>query len=198
MNVSRWLLQSFIFASSISAGLLLAELAQPRPEEAPNPTYLKASGTPALESSIRQPSIPSLSTVEPSVTASPAATPISPIATAAPVLNVPLASVPQTRIVSGMELTLIVTPGSAGLNDIELFFFDVDGDWASVTRVEFRILLQGSPAPALAVAVEPLHPGHAYLSSAAMRHAGIWQADVRLEGTDVSGVMGGSFQFLLP
>jgi len=42
----------------------------------------------------------------------------------------------------------------------------------------------------------PLHPGHAYVADVDLRHAGIWQVDVRLDGEEEPGVSV-TFQFYL-
>ena len=196
-----WALRTFVLTGAVGLGLLLADWSRPAAMNAPAaasfPAHLQVAAPATTEPTARPAATTPFPTEGPDATPAQAPSLAPPIATAAPVLSVPLANVPQTLRVKGMELTLIVAPGVAGPNDLDLFFFDAAGAWASVTAVEFRVQLLGSPSPPMVFSVDPLHPGHAFVADSPLRHAGVWRVEVRLDSTEVPGIIAG-FEFLLP
>jgi len=80
-----------------------------------------------------------------------------------------------------MQVTLTVSPGRAGINEINLYFFDAEGTWLTVDKVELRLKYLDHGDTTIAKVVPPLHPGHAFITSDAVRHAGRWQIEVAFQ-----------------
>jgi len=130
VSASLWALRTAIFALSVGAGLALANWApgaMSNPVAASLPRHA-SSAAPAPSPPIATPTLtPGFAASASPATPTTGGSPLPTTATAVPVLAVPLATVPQTLHRQGMDLTLIVSPGLAGSNNVELFFFDAAG-----------------------------------------------------------------------
>jgi hypothetical protein len=84
-----------------------------------------------------------------------------------------------------MQVMLTVSPGTAGINEINLYFFDAAGAWLTVETIEVRLKYLDHGELTISKVVPPLHPGHAFTTSDAIRHAGRWQIDVAFKHADL-------------
>ena len=200
MGGPRWPMLTILFSLSIGAGLVLAVLAQAGAPDQPVPPtsfpQVIAPTRPLPTPTRGDVPTPQLAIVTPAATPTLAPSPSTPSAEAS-YPAAALASVPQTQRVGGMELTLVISPGIAGYNDISIFFFDPGGARASVETLEFRIQFLEFAAEEVVARTTPLHPGHAYIAGEQLRHSGLWQIEVELNGPQAGGIVA-SFQLLVP
>jgi hypothetical protein len=77
---------------------------------------------------------------------------------------------------------LLVSPGRAGYNEINLYFFDPAGVWITVQAVEIRVTFLDVKSTTAVETVSPLHPGHAFISGDYLRHSGRWQVSAEFTG----------------
>jgi hypothetical protein len=96
-----------------------------------------------------------------------------------------------------MEVTLIVSPGRAGYNEVNFYFFDAEGAWILVESAEVRFTFLDFNAGSQSLVAAPLHPGHVLIQGSQMRHAGQWRIDARFTGPQTEG-RSVSFQVLIP
>lgn len=96
-----------------------------------------------------------------------------------------------------MDVTFFVTPGRAGYNEVNLYFFDTGGVWTTVESTEVRFTFLDFDVGSSTEQTTPLHPGHVLVQGAHLRHAGRWRIDAGFRGPQ--GEVGSvSFQVLVP
>jgi hypothetical protein len=138
---------------------------------------------------------PSLSPELPSPTpAPPAATP-APTRAARP--PAPLAAVPQTKRAGPMDVTLVVIPGRAGYNEVNLYFFDANDLWTGVESVGVRLVYVDFGGVTFSERAAPLHPGHVVVGGSQMQHSGHWRIEGEFSGPGLSGLTV-AFDVLIP
>jgi hypothetical protein len=96
-----------------------------------------------------------------------------------------------------MDVTLIVSPGRAGYNEVNLYYFDSAGLWASVDSVEVRFTYLDFSSGTVVERTPPLHAGHVLLQGAQLRHPGRWRIEALFTGPQVQDALV-SFQVLVP
>jgi hypothetical protein len=89
-----------------------------------------------------------------------------------------------------MDVTLDVSPGRAGDNEISLYFFDSAGAWQSVQSVEVRLTFLDFTAGSIVEQAILLHPGHAFITGNHLRHAGRWQVDAAFKRSGLDDAVG--------
>jgi len=118
-------------------------------------------------------------TTAPQPSASPAP---EPTATTLPSQPAPSRDLSLTQQAGKLQVTLLVSPGRAGYNEISLYFFDPAGVWITVESVEIRITFLDVKSGTAVETVSPLHPGHAFIAGDYLRHGGRWQIEAAFKG----------------
>jgi len=83
-------------------------------------------------------------------------------------------------------LTLAVSPGLAGYNEVSLYFQDATGGDGGVSRVSLRLTYLDAAARPLQVEATIGHPGHAFIIGEHLRHAGRWRIEAVLQRAGIS------------
>jgi hypothetical protein len=77
-----------------------------------------------------------------------------------------------------LSFFLTIDPPRAGESEVNIFFFDMDGDDRSVTKLLARVTFLDFKVPPLEIELEEAHPGHAFFNGAYFRHPGRWRIEV--------------------
>jgi len=88
----------------------------------------------------------------------------------------------QARQLDDLLLTLAVSPGLAGYNEVSLYFQDATGGDGGVSRVLLRLTYLDATVRPLEVEATIGHPGHAFIIGEHLRHAGRWRIEATLQG----------------
>ncbi len=99
-------------------------------------------------------------------------------------VGVPSLGLYQTVDTLEINLTLVVTPGIAGENDVSLFFFDKREVIDQVVSVGLRLRYLDHEAGAVDASATIGHPGHAFLIGDHLRHEGRWQIEALVRRAD--------------
>jgi hypothetical protein len=105
--------------------------------------------------------------------------------------------VPQISRAGPMDVTLVISPGRTGYNEVNFYFFDSAGAWTLVESAEVRITFLDFSAGTVSEQTTPLHPGHVLIQGAHLRHAGRWRIDAVFTGPHVEDAKV-SFEVLVP
>ncbi len=120
-----------------------------------------------------------------------------PTATTPPSQPAPSRDLSLTQQAGQLQVTLLVSPGHAGYNEISLYFFDPAGVWIGVQTVEIRMTFLDVSAGTAVEAVSPLHPGHAFIAGDYLRHGGRWRIEAVFKGPSLDHEQA-TFQLAVP
>ena len=96
----------------------------------------------------------------------------------------PSISTHQSAEAGSLEITLVVSPGTAGENDISLFFFDREDELAVFERVQIFLTYLQHDAGVRSYDASVAHPGHAVLIGRQLSHSGRWRLEARFHKDD--------------
>ena len=90
----------------------------------------------------------------------------------------------QSVQAGNLEITLVVSPGTAGDNDISLFFFDKDDAVDLFVDVQLSLKYLDFESRSVVVEATMAHSGHAFISGRHLAHSGRWQIEAVLRRSD--------------
>ena len=190
--MSRLFASAAVVFLSAAATALSVSACQRDPQGGPSVTVAPTLVSTALPLTQVLASVVLTATPEPSDTPEPEPTAETP--TTQPTTS---RDISLTQQAGALQVTLLVSPGRAGYNEISLYFFDPSGVWITVQTVEIRITFLDVKSGTIVETVSPLHPGHAFISGDHLRHGGRWRIEAAFMGPGLEGA-GSTFVVLIP